>query len=53
MDVRAYHFHNFAQLQSRIEDNDDGNAVVHLTSHDSITLIGVQAADLTANDFII
>jgi hypothetical protein len=53
MDVSAYHFHNFAQLQSRIEDNDDGNAVVHMTAHDSITLVGVQASDLTALDFVI
>jgi hypothetical protein len=53
MDVSAYHFHDFDDLQDRISDNVDGNAVIQLTSHDSITLEGVQAADLTQDDFIL
>lgn len=53
MDVSAYHFHDFADLQQHISDNGDGNAVIQLSPHDSITVDGVHAADLTQNDFII
>lgn len=53
IDVSDYHFKNFAQLQSKISDNGAGNAVIHLTNHDSITLDGVHTAQLTSHDFII
>jgi len=53
IDVSDYNFKNFAKLQSRISDNVDGDAVVQLTSHDSITIVGISASQLTAQDFII
>ena len=53
IDVSDYNFKNFAKLQSKISDNVDGDAVVQLTSHDSITIVGVSANQLTAQDFII
>lgn len=53
IDVQAYHFQDFAQLQAHIADDVSGNAVVHLTAHNSITIYGVSAAQLTAQDFAI
>lgn len=53
MDVSAYHFHNFADLQQHISNNGAGDAVIHLTSHDSITVEGVDASHLTQDDFIL
>jgi hypothetical protein len=53
LDVSDYHYHNFAALQSHISDDVDGNAVVQLTSHDSVTLFGVSTAQLTQDDFIV
>ena len=51
MDVSAYHFHDFTDLQPHISNGVDG-AVVALSAHDSITLVGVDANDLTQDDFI-
>ena len=53
MDVSAYHFHSFAQLEQLISDDGSGNAVIQLTAHDSITVEGVDANQLTQQDFII
>ena len=53
MDVSAYRFHSFADLQQHISDNGDGNAVIQLSQRDSITLEGVSASQLTQDDFII
>lgn len=53
IDLQAYHFHDFAELQSQIGDNGDGNAVVQLTPYDSITLDGVASVQLTSQDFIL
>ena len=53
IDLRDYHFKNFAQLLSKISDNGSGDAVIHLTSHDSVTLLGVSTAQLTHNDFLL
>ena len=53
IDLHDYHFKNFAQLQSKISDDVSSNAVIHLTNHDSITLDGVHAAQLTHNDFLL
>jgi Ca2+-binding RTX toxin-like protein len=48
----GYGYANFAELQPNISDDANGNAVVHLNGTvDQITLIGVQTANLTANDF--
>jgi hypothetical protein len=53
MDVRAYHFDGFADLQPRISDDGFGNALVQLSAHDSITVYGLSAAQLTGQDFLI
>jgi len=34
-------------------DGGDGNAVIHLTASDTITLQGFQTANLHATDFIV
>ena len=53
IDLRAYHFKNFAQLAAKISDDLSGNAVIHLTAQDTITLDGVNTAQLTPNDFLL
>jgi Ca2+-binding RTX toxin-like protein len=53
IDLRDYHFKNFAKLATKISDDVSGDAVIQLTSHDSITLDGVSAAQLTHNDFLL
>jgi Ca2+-binding RTX toxin-like protein len=53
INVRDYGFANWAALSSLISDDSSGNAVVHLTANDTITLNGVHTAALHAADFII
>jgi hypothetical protein len=53
IDVSDYHFKNFAELQRHIENDVDGNAVIHLSGHDSVTVVGISAASLTQQDFLI
>jgi hypothetical protein len=53
MDVSAYHFHDFADLQDQISDNINGDAVIQLSADDSITVAGVASNQLTQNDFIV
>ena len=36
-----------------ISDDVNGNAVIHLSATDSITLVGIHTADLHQTDFII
>jgi Ca2+-binding RTX toxin-like protein len=53
INVQDYGFANWAALSSLISDDSSGNAVVHLTASDTITLIGVHTAALHPTDFII
>ncbi|WP_247493843.1 hypothetical protein [Bradyrhizobium sp. 142] len=53
IDVHAYGFADWTSLSSLISDNSAGDAVVHLSANDTITLDGVQAANLHPTDFII
>lgn len=53
IDVHAYGFAGWADLKNLISDDSAGNAVIHLTASDTITLDGVHAADLNARDFIV
>ncbi|MCK1737526.1 hypothetical protein IVA79_26980 [Bradyrhizobium sp. 138] len=53
IDVHAYGFAGWAELKSMISDDGSGNAVIHLTANDTITLDGIHAADLHAGDFIV
>ncbi|PDT86136.1 hypothetical protein CO669_30060 [Bradyrhizobium sp. Y36] len=53
IDVHAYGFAGWAALKNLIGDDGAGNAVIHLTANDTITLDGIHAADLNARDFIV
>ena len=53
IDVQAYHFDDFSDLQTHIADDGFGNAVVQLTAHDSITVYGLLAVQLAGQDFAI
>jgi Ca2+-binding RTX toxin-like protein len=53
INVHDYGFANWAALSSVISDNASGNAVIHLTANDTITLTGVHTAALHSTDFII
>jgi Ca2+-binding RTX toxin-like protein len=53
IDVQAYPFNDWGTLQSKISNDVNGNAVIQLSANDSITLVGVHAADLHETDFII
>ncbi|MBR0741511.1 hypothetical protein JQ581_31720 [Bradyrhizobium liaoningense] len=53
IDVQNYGFGDWAALKSLIDDDSSGNAVIHLTASDTITLQGVHSADLHATDFIV
>lgn len=53
INVRDYGFANWAALSSLISDDSSGNAVVHLSASDTITLNGVHTAALHPADFII
>jgi Ca2+-binding RTX toxin-like protein len=54
INVHAYGFSNWTALQAVISDDVvSGNAVIHLSATDSITLVGVHTAELHQNDFII
>lgn len=49
----AYGFKTFSQLQSRISDDEFGNAVIHLNgSTDHITVLGVASHQLSSADFL-
>jgi Ca2+-binding RTX toxin-like protein len=52
IDVRAFGFADFAALQAATSQV-GGNAVIQLDVDDSVTLIGVNAADLTPDDFVL
>jgi Ca2+-binding RTX toxin-like protein len=48
----GYGYSSFAELQPNISDDANGNAVVHLNGTvDQVTLLGVQTANLTADEF--
>ena len=54
INVHAYGFSNWTALHDAISDDlVSGNAVIHLSGNDSITLVGVQTANLLETDFII
>jgi Ca2+-binding RTX toxin-like protein len=53
IDVAAYGFTDWTTLSSLISDNSSGDAVIHLSANDTITLNGVRTADLNATDFIV
>ena len=53
IDVHAYGFSDWNALQQVISDDVNGNAVIHLSATDSITLVGIHTADLHQTDFII
>jgi Ca2+-binding RTX toxin-like protein len=53
IDVQGYGFADWAALSKLISDNAAGDAVIHLSANDSITLDGVHAANLHQTDFII
>lgn len=53
IDVRAYGFAGWAELKSLISDDGAGDAVIHLTANDTITLDGIHAAGLNARDFVV
>jgi Peptidase A4 family len=54
IDVQAYGFSDWSALQAVISDDIvSGNAVIHLSTNDAITLVGVHTADLLQTDFII
>lgn len=53
IDVQDYGFADWTALKSLISDDGAGNAVIHLTASDTITLQGVQTVDLHATDFIV
>jgi parallel beta-helix repeat protein len=53
IDVSDYGFKTFAKLRARISDDNLGNAVVSLNADNSVTIVGVHATDLLANDFIL
>ena len=54
INVQAYGFSRWTALQANISDDVvSGNAVIHLSATDSITLVGVHTIDLHQTDFII
>lgn len=53
INVHDYGFADWAALSSLISDNSAGDAVIHLTATDTITLDGVDTAALHSTDFII
>ncbi|QIG49122.1 calcium-binding protein [Nordella sp. HKS 07] len=50
--AHAYGFKSFAELQSHISDDPSGNAVVHFSATDQVTLLGVSSVELSAADFL-
>lgn len=53
INLHDYGFTDWTALSSLISDNAAGDAVVHLSASDTITLDGVQAANLHPTDFLI
>ena len=53
INVDDYGFANWATLSRLISDDSSGNAVIHLTANDTVTLIGVHSAALHSTDFIV
>lgn len=52
INVRDYHFADWNALKAAITE-EGGNAVIHLSPNDSVTLLGVHAAALHAADFLV
>jgi len=54
INVHAYGFSGWSVLQANISDDlVSGNAVIHLSATNSMTLVGVHTVDLQETDFII
>lgn len=53
INLHDYGYADWAALKNLISDDGSGNAVIHMTANDTITLNGVHAADLHAKDFIV
>jgi Ca2+-binding RTX toxin-like protein len=53
INVHDYGFKNWSALRAVIQDDGSGNAVIHLTANDTITLTGVSTAHLHASDFVV
>ena len=53
IDLHGYGFKNWNALRAVIQDDGSGNAVVHLSANDTITLAGVATAHLHASDFVV
>lgn len=53
INVHNYGIADWAALKNLISDDSSGNAVIHLTANDTITLNGIHAADLHARDFVV
>ena len=53
IDVHGYGFKNWNALRAVIQDDGSGNAVVHLSANDTITIVGVATAHLHASDFVV
>jgi Ca2+-binding RTX toxin-like protein len=53
INVHDYGFASWAALSSLISDDSSGNAVIHLTADDTVTLNGVHTAALHSTDFIV
>jgi hypothetical protein len=53
INLEAYGFTDWTTLSSLISDDSSGDAVIHLTANDTITLDGVRTADLQSTDFIV
>ncbi|MGY0574598.1 calcium-binding protein [Bradyrhizobium sp. RDM12] len=53
IDVQGYGFADWTALSKLISDNTAGDAVIHLSANDSITLAGIHPANLHPTDFII
>ena len=51
INVHDYGFASWAALLSVTSDDSSGNAVIHLSSDDAITLVGVHTAALNSTDF--
>jgi Ca2+-binding RTX toxin-like protein len=49
----AYSIGGFDALKAVISDDSNGNAVIHLSANDSLTLVGVHTGALQASDFIV
>jgi hypothetical protein len=53
INVHAFGFTSWSALQALISDDSAGDAVIHLSPTDSITLTGIHTAAVHASDFVI